>query len=305
MSQRGQQERQEENQRVARLLEFVPQAWKTMPLSDRLAAEAEVGRLLARELRVVAEDDPRARGRYVVVCGQERGGRIRIVYSADSAPTVDLVAQYEREIGCKAWRLTTFAPGVAEDVPLSAGEPQAQGARMEWAGGMGEWVTDPGAEEARWILHTYDRYPVVRVRIDWHRSASLSQQPVEFDADLDTGCAFCVFPLEGLCEGLGESVLDRAWYYDRVPHLDSAWDCWLIVPDDFRFEVRGERGWMQFAPQGSIEFRATVQWDARHALSQVRRARRAFVGRPIWRGTVSLTFASDSADWEKSPPTTG
>jgi hypothetical protein len=305
MSQRRQRERQDEKQRVARLLELGPRTWEGMPLSDRLAAEAEAGRLLTKELRALAGDDPRARGRYVVVCGREPGGRVRIVYSADSVPTVDLVTQYERETGCKAWRLTTFAPGVAEEAPPSAVQRQADGARMEWAAGMGEWVMDPGADDVRWIPHDYDRYPVVRVRVNWQRSAIPSRQPVEFDADLDTGCAFCVFPLEGLCEGLGESVLDRAWYYDRVPHLDSAWDCWLVVPDEFRFEVRGGHGWMPFTPQGSIEFRATVQWDERHALSQVRRDRRAFVGRPVWRGKVRLTLASDGPDWEKSPPNTG
>jgi len=49
---------------------------------------------------------------------------------------------------------------------------------------------------------------------------------------------------------------------------------------------------------------ATVAWDADHALSQVRRDRRAIAGRCIWRGKVKLALESSDADWESAPPVT-
>jgi hypothetical protein len=301
--------------------------WDGMDLGGQLRLMALASRQAFAELDALPRNDASRRAAVVVICGRRPDGRPRVIHSADSIPEPGLVEGKERELGLRAWRLTRVKPREIEESgpqhPTAGGgggdpepapffeldeicggdeTPQAD-PPLPWADGVGDWQGDP----PEWVAQEEDRYPQVRVRVRWAHDHDGGLGEAEFLADLDTGAGLCVLPLEELREKLGPAVTENvfATESEEVWHLGESWKPYPMRADRFRFEVHGRHGWMVFEPISFFEFVTTTEWDDLHALSQRRRGRRALVGRPIWRGKVTLTLSSGSADWENSPPTTG
>ncbi|MBM3477296.1 MAG: hypothetical protein FJX75_28850 [Armatimonadetes bacterium] len=279
------------------------EGWERRPPSEQLRLEGQAATVALRELDHLPPS-PERRPDYLVVCGRNPDGSLRVVWSGDEFPTRERERAAEAEYGLKAWRVATFGPGEAEEqdpIGHQRGPGPGRGAGLRWAAGLRRWASREGREVPE--PSPNDRYPVVQVRVSW--AAEPADRAALFTADLDTGAPHCVFPLEHLQDALGDTeVLDHAVAQGLQAHLRGHWLCWALSPRAFRFEVRTASGWREFQPErGEACATPIADWNDQ-TFCRVRAGRQAFVGRPIWRGQVKLTLGSTSADWESAPPVT-